>query len=116
MKEFFIKVDFEKNMKIFPVWSAHKDCPLRAFHTNCRLLPHLLMYLSGLYCKEYGSRSDCSLQGLILRFGVRLSIAKIIQSCIINILTSTKNASLIITDFLAMIYKNEQPRTTVEVG
>ena len=27
------------------------------------------------------------------------------------ILTSTKNASLIITDFLAMIYKNEQPRT-----
>ena len=28
-----------------------------------------------------------------------------------NILTSTKNASLIITDFLAMIYKNEQPRT-----
>ena len=28
-----------------------------------------------------------------------------------NILTSTKKASLIITDFLAMIYKNEQPRT-----
>ena len=28
-----------------------------------------------------------------------------------HILTSTKNASLIITDFLAMIYKNEQPRT-----
>ena len=28
-----------------------------------------------------------------------------------NILTSTKNASLIITDFLAMIYKNEQPPT-----
>ena len=27
------------------------------------------------------------------------------------ILTSTKNASLIITDFLAMVYKNEQPRT-----
>ena len=27
------------------------------------------------------------------------------------ILTSTKNASLIITDFLAMIYKNEQPPT-----
>ena len=27
------------------------------------------------------------------------------------ILTSTKNASLIITDFLAMIYKNEKPRT-----
>ena len=26
------------------------------------------------------------------------------------ILTSTKSASLIITDFLAMIYKNEQPR------
>ena len=25
--------------------------------------------------------------------------------------TSTKNASLIITDFLAMIYKKEQPRT-----
>ena len=30
---------------------------------------------------------------------------------ILNILTSTKNASLIITDFLAMICKNEQPRT-----
>ena len=29
----------------------------------------------------------------------------------INILTSIKNASLIITDFLAMIFKNEQPRT-----
>ena len=29
----------------------------------------------------------------------------------VYILTSTKNASLIITDFLAMIYKNEQPRT-----
>ena len=28
-----------------------------------------------------------------------------------NILTSTKNASLIITDFLAMIHKNEQPHT-----
>ena len=28
-----------------------------------------------------------------------------------SILTSTKNASLIITDFSAMIYKNEQPRT-----
>ena len=28
-----------------------------------------------------------------------------------TILTSTKNASLIITDFLVMIYKNEQPRT-----
>ena len=27
-----------------------------------------------------------------------------------NILTSTKNASLIITDFLAMVYKNEQSR------
>ena len=27
------------------------------------------------------------------------------------ILTSTKNASIIITDFLAMLYKNEQPRT-----
>ena len=27
------------------------------------------------------------------------------------ILTSIKNASLIITDVLAMIYKNEQPRT-----
>ena len=27
------------------------------------------------------------------------------------ILTSTENASLIITDFLAMIYKNEHPRT-----
>ena len=27
------------------------------------------------------------------------------------ILTSAKNASLIITDVLAMIYKNEQPRT-----
>ena len=27
------------------------------------------------------------------------------------ILTSTKNASLIITDFLAMVYKNEEPRT-----
>ena len=30
---------------------------------------------------------------------------------LIYILTSTKNASLIITDFLAMIYKNEQPCT-----
>ena len=30
-----------------------------------------------------------------------------------DILTSTKNASLIITDFLAMIYKNEQPRTAI---
>ena len=29
----------------------------------------------------------------------------------VTILTSTKNASLIITDFLAMIYKNEQPHT-----
>ena len=29
----------------------------------------------------------------------------------VAILTSTKNASLVITDFLAMIYKNEQPRT-----
>ena len=29
----------------------------------------------------------------------------------LNILTSTKNASLLITDFFAMIYKNEQPRT-----
>ena len=29
----------------------------------------------------------------------------------VSILTSTKNASLIITDFLAMIHKNEQPRT-----
>ena len=28
-----------------------------------------------------------------------------------NILPSTKNASLIITDFLAMVYKNEHPRT-----
>ena len=28
-----------------------------------------------------------------------------------DILTSTKNTSLIITDFLAMIYKYEQPRT-----
>ena len=27
------------------------------------------------------------------------------------ILTSTKNASLIITEFLAMVYKNEKPRT-----
>ena len=30
----------------------------------------------------------------------------------IYILKSTKNALLIITDFLAMIYKNEQPRFT----
>ena len=29
----------------------------------------------------------------------------------LSILTSTKNTSLIITDFLAMIYKNEQSRT-----
>ena len=28
-----------------------------------------------------------------------------------HILTSTKNTSLIITDFLSMIYENEQPRT-----
>ena len=28
-----------------------------------------------------------------------------------SMLTSTKKASLIITDFLAMIYKSEQPRT-----
>ena len=35
-----------------------------------------------------------------------------------SILTSTKNASLIITDYLAMIYKNEKPRTAslIEVG
>ena len=34
------------------------------------------------------------------------------------ILTSTKNASLVITDFLAMVYKNEQPCTAYlsEVG
>ena len=32
-------------------------------------------------------------------------------SAIQHILTSTKNASLFITDFLAVIYKNEQPRT-----
>ena len=29
----------------------------------------------------------------------------------VYILKSTKNASLLITDFLAMMYKNEQPRT-----
>ena len=29
----------------------------------------------------------------------------------LNILTPTKNASLIITDFLAMVYRNEQLRT-----
>ena len=33
------------------------------------------------------------------------------KSVEIYILTSTKNASLIITDFIAMIYKNKQPRT-----
>ena len=33
---------------------------------------------------------------------------KSLQQCILK---STKKASLIITDFLAMIYKNEQPRT-----
>ena len=33
------------------------------------------------------------------------------------ILTSTKNASIIITGFLAMIYKNEEPRTRLgDVG
>ena len=32
-------------------------------------------------------------------------------SVLFAIMMSTKNASLIITDFLAMIYKNEQPRT-----
>ena len=30
---------------------------------------------------------------------------------VVQKLTSTKNASIIITDFLAMIYQNEQPRT-----
>ena len=34
-----------------------------------------------------------------------------VQTDLKCILTSTKNASLIITDFLVMIYKNEQPRT-----
>ena len=29
----------------------------------------------------------------------------------LHILTSTKNASLIMTDFVAMMYKNEQSRT-----
>ena len=33
-----------------------------------------------------------------------------------NILTSTKNASLIISDFLAMLYKNEQPLWLIYVN
>ena len=33
------------------------------------------------------------------------------ESKLYYILTLTKNASLIITDFLAIIYKNDQPRT-----
>ena len=37
--------------------------------------------------------------------------SKIVVYLIQNILTSTKNASLIIPDFSAMLYKNEQPRT-----
>ena len=48
-------------------------------------------------------------QGIILTLKVKVP-GKYVRSQY-NILASTKNASLIITDFLAMIYKNEQPRT-----
>ena len=42
--------------------------------------------------------------------GVKINqLGRILCRC--HILTSTKNASLIITNFLAMLYKNEQPRT-----
>ena len=37
-------------------------------------------------------------------------LCRIYEYTLTCILTSTKNASLFITDFLAMIYKNEQPR------
>ena len=41
-----------------------------------------------------------------------IKVVPALSSKIQNILTLTKNASLLSTDFLAMIYKNEQPRTT----
>ena len=36
--------------------------PIPTFHDKCCLPSHLLMlmYLSSLYCKQYGPRSDCS--------------------------------------------------------
>ena len=42
---------------------------------------------------------------------MRQSACLVFNPITVYILTSTKNASLIITDFLAMIYKNEQPHT-----
>ena len=35
--------------------------PLPASHTFCLLLSHLLKFLSSLFCKQYGPRSDYSL-------------------------------------------------------
>ena len=38
-----------------------------ASHDFCHLLSHLPMYLSSLYCKQYGPRSDCSLRSSLIR-------------------------------------------------
>ena len=35
--------------------------PSPAIYNNCYLLSLLLMYFGGIYCKQYGPRSGCSL-------------------------------------------------------
>ena len=34
--------------------------PFPAIHNNCFLLSLLLMYIGGIYCKQNGTRSECS--------------------------------------------------------
>ena len=55
--------------------------------------------------------NDANIEILPIDYNIDVHIPRFSQDSIVNILTSTKNASLIITDFSAMIYKNEQPRT-----
>ena len=47
---------------IYPMFN-----PFGAIHENCCLLSLLLTYFGGLYCKQYGPRSDCSLGSSLIR-------------------------------------------------
>ena len=46
----------------------HNLNPFPVVHDKCCLvfLP-LIMYIGGLYCKQYGPRSDCSLRSSLIR-------------------------------------------------
>ena len=83
-----------------------------AIHDNCPLLSLQLMYFGGLYCKQLGPRSDCSLRSSLIRVHSVCFHDKIRLACIYlcsrhikqTTVSGWKNISRIRINFFLVIF------------